>query len=325
MGMRDWRTVAKASLLCLALALGAVAVASGGAESTGQWVKHEANPVLGGKKYGTIFDVSTLRAGGEYLMYVSWRPKKSIALSKSKDGVNWSEPRIVLGPAKTGWEEQVNRPGVLFKDGVYHMWYTGQAKKKSKIGYATSKDGVNFTRRAEPVLTATSEWEKPSLMCPHVEWDAEKKQFRMWYSGGEDYEPDAIGYATSTDGITWKKHSANPIFRADPETKWEQKKVTACQIVKHGRWHLMFYIGFETDSIARIGVARSRDGVTDWQRHPANPIISPTKGAWDGASCYKPFAVYEKANNRWLLWYNGRSRGEMIGLAIHKGEDLGFD
>ncbi|MBL7220520.1 MAG: hypothetical protein ISS69_10430, partial [Phycisphaerae bacterium] len=130
MGMRDWRTVAKASLLCLALALGAVAVASGGAESTGQWVKHEANPVLGGKKYGTIFDVSTLRAGGEYWMYVSWRPKKSIALSKSKDGVNWSEPRIVLGPAKTGWEEQVNRPGVLFKDGVYHMWYTGQAKKK---------------------------------------------------------------------------------------------------------------------------------------------------------------------------------------------------
>ena len=29
-------------------------------------------------------------------------------------------------------------------------------------------------------------------MCPHVEWDGEKKQFRMWYSGGDNYEPDAI-------------------------------------------------------------------------------------------------------------------------------------
>jgi len=53
-------------------------------------------------------------------------------------------------------------------------------------------------------------------------------------------------------------------------------------------------------------------------------IISPTPSAWDGLSCYKPFAVYEKEHDRWLLWYNGRNRGEMIGLAIHDGEDLGF-
>jgi len=289
------------------------------------WRKHPANPVLGGKDYGTIFDVSVVPIQDEYWMYVSWRPKKSIALSKSKDGVNWSEPEIVLGPADTGWEDKVNRPGVLHKDGMFHLWYTGQAGRKSKIGYAASKDGVNFTRRPEPVLVADHEWEKPSLMCPHVEWDDEEKQYRMWYSGGEDYEPDAIGYATSKDGVQWKKHSANPIFRADPGTKWEQDKVTACQIVRHGDWHLMFYIGFEHKKLARIGIARSRDGMTGWERHPANPIISPTEGEWDGASCYKPFAIFEKENNRWLLWYNGRSRGEMIGLATYQGENLGFN
>jgi predicted GH43/DUF377 family glycosyl hydrolase len=257
-------------------------------------------------------------------MYVSWRDKKSVALSKSKDGITWSEPVIVLGPSDTGWEEKVNRPGVVYEDGVFHLWYTGQAKGTSKIGYATSKDGVNFTRRAEPVLVAELDWEKPSLMCPHVEWDQGKQLFRMWYSGGEDYEPDAIGYATSKDGVHWEKHSANPIFKADPNKHWEQDKVTACQVVKRGDWHLMFYIGFEHEKLARIGIARSRDGITGWERHPANPIIAPTPGAWDAASCYKPFAVYEKGNDRWLLWYNGRSRGEMIGLAIHEGEDLGF-
>ena len=161
-------------------------------------------------------------------------------------------------------------------------------------------------------------------MCPHVEWNHEKKLFRMWYSGGEQYEPDAIGYATSKDGINWEKFPSNPIFKADPKKKWEQNKVTACQIVRNGGWHLMFYIGFEHKHLARIGLARSRDGITGWERHPANPIISPTPGAWDGESCYKPFAVFERQNNRWLLWYNGRSKGEMIGLAIHHSEDLGF-
>jgi len=288
------------------------------------WVKHPANPVLGGRKYGTIFDVSVVRVKGEYWMYNSWRPKKSVALSKSKDGVNWGEPVIVLPPTDSGWEIQTNRPGVVYRDGVFHMWYTGQAKSRSRIGYATSIDGVSFTRRAKPVLEAEAAWEKTSVMCPHVEWDVEKEVFRMWYSGGEDYEPDAIGYSTSTDGVSWKKHAGNPIFRADPSKHWEKAKVTAGQIVRKDGWHMMFYIGFETDRLARIGLARSRDGITNWRRHRANPIISPTPGAWDGKSCYKPFVVYEKSNDRWLLWYNGRNSGEKIGLAIRKGEDLGF-
>ena len=38
---------------------------------------------------------------------------------------------------------------------------------------------------------------------------------------------------------------------------------------------------------------------------------------------YKPYAIFE--GKRWLLWYNGRKGGvEQIGLALHKGEDLGF-
>jgi predicted GH43/DUF377 family glycosyl hydrolase len=161
-------------------------------------------------------------------------------------------------------------------------------------------------------------------MCPHVNWDAEKKLYRMWYSGGNDYEPDAIGYAESKDGIRWEKHKSNPVFAADPKTKWEQNKVTACQVFRRGAWHIMFYIGFENKSLARIGIARSKDGITNWQRHTANPIVFPTPGAWDGKSCYKPFALFDEKSNRWMLWYNGRSRGEMIGLVTKQGEDLGF-
>ena len=102
--------------------------------------------------------------------------------------------------------------------------------------------------------------------------------------------------------------------------------MTACQVVKAGGWHFMFYIGFEDVDTARICLARSRDGISGWERHPENPIVSPTPDAWDGDACYKPFALWNAEQGRWQLWYNGRHGSpEYVGLVTHEGFDLGFD
>jgi predicted GH43/DUF377 family glycosyl hydrolase len=294
-------------------------------ETAAGWIKHEKSPVLGGQ-YGTCFDISVLKEDETYRMWVSWRPKASIALVESKDGVHWSEPpQIVLGPRKeTGWENDINRPVVLKRDDGYHLWYTGQAKGQSWIGYATSPDGKTWKRMTDqPVLSPEKPWEKVAVMCPHVLWDEQAKVFRMWYSGGEQNEPNAIGYATSPDGLSWIKHEANPVFAPDAMSDWEKHKVTACQVLRQGEWYVMFYIGFRDEPTAQIGIARSRDGITGWQRHPDNPVIRLGRGKWDHDACYKPYAVFDGKN--WLLWYNGR-RGslEQIGVAIHEGKDLGF-
>jgi predicted GH43/DUF377 family glycosyl hydrolase len=301
----------------------APATAAVASETNAGWTKYEHNPVLGGK-LGTCFDISVLKEGNTFRMWFSWRPKKSIALVESQDGYRWSEPRIVLGPTSTGWEDDINRPAVVKRSDGYHLWYTGQAKGHSRIGHATSTDGVTWTRASDkPVLLPDAKWEKVAVMCPDVMWDDAAKQYRMWYSGGEQYEPDAIGYATSPDGNHWTKARENPMFAADPKNHWEQHKVTACQVIKHGDWFIMFYIGFRDVDHAQIGLARSRDGIHNWQRHPANPIISPTPGGWDHDAVYKPSAIFD--GERWLLWYNGRHGGvEQIGVATHAGEDLGF-
>jgi beta-1,2-mannobiose phosphorylase / 1,2-beta-oligomannan phosphorylase len=288
------------------------------------WEKHPASPVLGGK-LGTCFDVTVLKDDNRYRMWFSWRPHKSIALVESRDGIQWSDPVKALTPnTETDWEANVNRPVVIRREDGYHLWYTGQTRNNSWIGYATSEDGVTWKRRSDvPVLAPEQPWEKVAVMCPHVIWNDSTKEYRMWYSGGEQFEPDAIGYATSPDGLNWKKHSDNPIFRADPSNQWEQDRVTGCQVVRQGDGYLMFYIGFEDRHRARIGVARSSDGITGWQRHQANPIIVPGAGKWDADAVYKPYAIFD--GKQWLLWYNGR-RGsvEQIGLAIHRGQDLGF-
>jgi predicted GH43/DUF377 family glycosyl hydrolase len=143
----------------------------------------------------------------------------------------------------------------------------------------------------------------------------------MWYSAGDQYEPDAVGYATSPDGLSWAKHTDNPVFKPDPTAAWEQAKVTGVQVERMGDWYLMFYIGFRDTDHAQIGLARSRDGISGWQRHPANPIIRPGKDKWDHDACYKPYAIFD--GQKWLLWYNGRhGRLEQIGLALHPGADL---
>ncbi len=151
----------------------------------------------------------------------------------------------------------------------------------------------------------------------------EDDKFRMWYSGGEQYEPNAIGYATSPDGMQWTKHHENPVFDRNQDNAWEKHKVTACQVIRESDWYVMFYIGFADEHTAQIGIARSRDGVTGWQRHPDNPILRArlNKDAWDYDACYKPYAIFR--DGRWLLWYNGRKGSvEQIGLATHLGRKL---
>ena len=295
-----------------------------GFDGSGDWVKYTGNPVLGGQ-YGTCFDICVLREADKYRMWVSWRPKQSIAITESKDGLHWCPPEIVLGPRpESGWENDMNRPVVVRREDGYHMWYTGQAKGQSRIGYATSPDGRAWARQSlKPVLEAVAPWEGAAVMCPHVMWDHQGGLWKMWYSGGQQYEPNAIGYATSKDGLHWEKFAANPVLTPRRDIEWERNRVTAAQIISWKGWYYAFYIGFRDIDHAQIGLARSKDGITGWVRHAGNPIVRPTPDGWDADACYKPYVVY--SDGRWRLWYNGRrDHLEQIGLVFHSGENLDF-
>ena len=294
------------------------------------WKKYEKNPVLGSINTGTYFDPIVLPGqnyGSKYIMYFSWRPKKSLASALSDDGINWTEPEIILGPdPASGWEDDINRCAALEKDGRLHIWYTGQARGVSRIGYARSDIAggeIKLERcGAGPVLTPEYPWEDMSVMNPCVLWDEADGLFRMWYSAGETYEPNVICHATGADGVSWRKHGDNPIFTCEPSNIHEQDRVGGCQVIPYNGGYLMFYIGYEDIDTARICGAWSPDGLSQWQRFETNPLVSPDPGRWDSDACYKPSAAYDADAGRWLLWYNGRSGGEeYIGLAIHDGEN----
>jgi predicted GH43/DUF377 family glycosyl hydrolase len=125
-----------------------------------------------------------LKEDDGYRMWLSWRPKKSVALVESKDGIHWSEPpQIVLGPRKeNGWEDVINRPVVVKRGDGYQMWFT-------------SPDGLAWTKHAaNPIFAPEPQhpWEQHKVTAGQVEkrgdWHV------MFYIGFQN--KGTVGYAS---------------------------------------------------------------------------------------------------------------------------------
>ena len=297
--------------------------------TAGGWKKYAGNPVFGGV-YETCFDVSLLlehEGSSEqvFKMWFSWRPKRAIGYTESTDGIHWKEPVVVLKPVEgSDWEaDEINRPSVIYKDGTYQMWYSGQMHPymedgRSVIGFAESEDGIHWKRKERPVMEPGQPWEKQAIMCPHVLFDEEDKYYKMWYAAGEQFEPDVLCYAESKDGINWERYANNPILEKSNE-KYDQCKVGGCDILKENDRYYMFYIGYQNVDTARVCMAESNDGIHNWVRSMDNPVISPEKKSWDADAVYKPTVVLNKQKNKLLMWYNGRKQNcERIGLAEYR-------
>ena len=92
------------------------------------------------------------------------------------------------------------------------MWYQTHTDALSDIGYATSTDGISWTKQpGNPVLSAGPEgaWDGEKVADPNVLFDG--TTYHMWYAGN-DGSGWQIGYATSTDGVTWTKSPSNPVL-----------------------------------------------------------------------------------------------------------------
>lgn len=284
--------------------------------------KSPNNPIYGSKSTGTLFDVLVQKEDGRFRMDFSWRSKKALAVAFSDDGSHWSDPQITLHcDPNTGWEDNNNRNCVVRIGDTWHMWYTGQARGYSFIGYAKSDDGLHFVRVIdEPVLISERLWEGMSVMNPCVLY--EDGIFKMWYAAGETYEPNVLAYVESHDGIHWEKSPINPIFVRDTSNDYEQNRVGGCQVLHvEGLGYLMFYIGYRDINTACICAALSPDGKTQWKRCKKNPLVVPDIGMWDEHSCYKPSALYDENIGGWRIWYNGRrNSNEFIGEAFMPGD-----
>lgn len=124
-----------------------------------------------------------------YLSCVKWelvngKPQHwyNIKYAESIDGINWIRSGIVCIDFKSKYEYAISRPCVV-KDGeFYKMWYSYRGHSY-RIGYAESKDGINWTRLDQQVGIDVSDsgWDSEMIEYPYV--FEHKGQMYMLYNG----------------------------------------------------------------------------------------------------------------------------------------------
>jgi len=170
------------------------------------WVKYANNPVLDLGSWGTnkdsdVWSPCVIFDGLEYKMwYTSFDGNIKIGYAYSSDGINWikytNSPVLSVGSWGSWDDRGVWSPNVLFDGSKYSMWYTGWNGISTGIGYAESKDGINWVKPSKyPALElgTTGSWDYHYVNNPSVLLINGK--FRMWYSGCSSDELYMIGYA----------------------------------------------------------------------------------------------------------------------------------
>jgi len=166
---------------------------------------------------------------------------------------------VLTGGGSGAWDEFIReKVQIVEEGGLFRMWYVGHSaagQETSKVGYATSTDGVNWIKYAgNPIVSRSSSDQDISVV---VMADG---SYRMYIEVNNLY----IDLLLSADGIHWTPSSANPV-----------KTVAASPVVwqEGGSWYMLYehMAGATMD----IWLATSPDGIV-WTDSAANPVISAT-------------------------------------------------
>lgn len=248
---------------------------------------------------------------------------------------NWvkSVSGPVMAPGSTGsWDDgAVTHPAVIYDGSLYHMWYGGwRSGLNISIGYATSTDGVSWTKyndpataaplfaESDPVLTAgpAGSWDGHSVHTPTVIFDG--VTFHMWFQG-RDNQPNAngtahFGYASSPDGITWSKYNnaattaplfaeSDPVLSPGATGAWDDFWLLSPMVIINGNTFEMWYGGIHSNINGdwQIGRAISTDGIS-WTKSPGTTVLIPDE-PWANKNVATPAVLL--IDNVYHMWYGG--------------------
>lgn len=164
-------------------------------------------------------------------------------------------------------------------------------------------DGDGGDGGTNPTLTGT--WIKKGQVLtdsqginePSVIYDG--GVFKMWYRLG--WDQGSIGYATSSDGLTWTKYSGNPVLTSNNP---------------HGPYVFKYdgtYYMYATDSWGPVYLYTSSNGQS-WTAYSGNPVLTlGNASAWDGHALGNVCVWVE--NGQWKMIYEASGSEWNLGLA----------
>ena len=197
---------------------------------------------------------------------------------------------LFTGTGISTWDKQIRERGFILKEGdLYKMWYSGynyDSLEQISLGYATSPDGIHWTRYPDnPIF---SEYWTEDM---HV----------TLYEGKYYLYAEGVGdiahLLTSNDGIHWNREGDLEIRLTNGQPLPEGPYGTPSLYIEDGKWYL-FYERNDTG----IWVATSSDGKV-WTNIQDDPVIAM------GPEPYDKFGVavnqIVKYEGRYYAYYHG--------------------
>lgn len=267
------------------------------------WTKRASNPVLDRGPPGSwdadgVGMPSVLIDGGIYKMWYLGLNYDAhiigIGYATSSNGVSWTKytGNPVLSPGFAQWDHGLSAGWVIYDGTRYKMWYTGNDPLgTSRIGYATSPDGISWSKYAgNPIFDtgAPGEWDESDVGIPSILFDG--SSYEMWYSGMSSSNILRIGYATSSNGISWVRHPLNPVLKGTPG-EWDRSDVTGPSVIYDGSIYHMWYTGFKPGG-SGIGYARAFRNEPPVLR---GGFVTPSSGAENSTFTYN--VTYKDGDN----------------------------
>lgn len=164
-----------------------------------------------------------------------------IGYATSADGVHWTKHLgtagvgAVFGVGTVGSLDAkgVSHPYVIKENNTYRMWYEGYDGSAWRIFYATSADGVTWTRQGLALNTsANGSYDTLAARNPVV--IRRNGVYEMWYQGQGTVMPQYhVLRATSPDGITWTKISGQVALHPDAAIQGTERIHVNSILVQH--------------------------------------------------------------------------------------------
>jgi predicted GH43/DUF377 family glycosyl hydrolase len=172
--------------------------------------------------------------------------------------------------------------------------------------YVWIKDASN------PVLSGGGAWTWDShLFMPSVLFNPDSNRYEMWYGGsyGIPWRPYRIGFAWSTNGVTWTKHPGNPVLVPDSGS-WDAYTAEGAFILRENGMYKMWYTGMRTSSGTwAIGYATSPNGI-NWTKWAGNPIMPAGSASWEAGGVGDPTII--KEGSTYTMFYDGANATQSI-------------
>jgi beta-xylosidase len=183
-------------------------------------------------------DGSVCREKGKLRMYFAavdfpkGTYKHDLYETTSEDGIKWSKPTHVMANAYA--------PCVIKEGDKYRMWYTWIDKHPWHTNHAESADGNNWKITEKPCIVMDQKWEVKDQVYPMV-IKIDGVYIMLYGCYWADDKHTALGFAVSKDGLTWQKHTDNPVFRPEPKNDWESNFTTSHSLLRLPDGSLRFW------------------------------------------------------------------------------------